>query len=139
MPPPTGPDLDEYLRWDDWRVLGAFANGEGGEHARRLRERDFFRMIWETSEFPADEELARFDEAKRLVDDLEPVSRDAGKSWYKSASADDLLVAEPHPGGKTELLSDCSGIVGSLKPSRRKRLYVAPDRRRVAEERLKRL
>ena len=44
--------LQEYLDWDDWRVLGLFAAGEGGEHAKRLRERDLFREIRHTPAYP---------------------------------------------------------------------------------------
>ena len=37
FPPPTGERLDEYLDWDDWRVLGALKSDEGGEHGRAGR------------------------------------------------------------------------------------------------------
>ncbi len=36
FPRPTGPDLDRYLEWDDWKVLGLLADGRGGEHGQRI-------------------------------------------------------------------------------------------------------
>ena len=40
FPAPTLEGIDEYLRWDDWRVLGQLSEGKGGEHGNRLRKRE---------------------------------------------------------------------------------------------------
>ena len=56
FPPPTPDQIADFLAWDDWRVLGVLAAGGGGDHGRRLRERDFFRWVWETPEFRSDED-----------------------------------------------------------------------------------
>ena len=34
--PPKGSGLVDYLQWDDWRVLGKLAEGNGGEHGVRI-------------------------------------------------------------------------------------------------------
>jgi HD superfamily phosphohydrolase len=134
LPPPS--ELDAYLAWDDWRVLGAFANGEGGDHARRLKERDLYALVWETSEFPDENELARFANAEAALADFAPFAGDAGKSWYKTVRGEDLLVAAENPGGQTGPLSTCSGLVRHLNPSRCRRLYVAREHRQEAQARL---
>jgi uncharacterized protein len=135
FPRPVVEELDEYLRWDDWRVLGRLIEGEGGEHGRRLVARDFYRQVWETPEFPSPEDEERFAEAEQMLGDLEPVRRDAAKSWYKVGEAD-LLVSAAHPGDKTKPLSMCSTIVGKMQPSRCARLYVRPEHRAEAHQRL---
>jgi uncharacterized protein len=48
FPRPVGRELEDFLRWDDWRVLGALAAGDGGEHGRRLAQRDHFREAYHT-------------------------------------------------------------------------------------------
>ena len=58
--------LDEFLAWDDWRVLGLLASGAGGEHGKRLSGRDHYRLVFQTNEVqtPVDKaRLARVREA----------------------------------------------------------------------------
>jgi len=57
FPRPDGSDLEEYLRWDDWRVLGLLASGGGGEHGRRLSTRDHFREVYHSPESPKPEDM----------------------------------------------------------------------------------
>jgi HD superfamily phosphohydrolase len=56
FPTPRGEDLKEYLKWDDWRVLGNLADGGGGEHGQRLASRQHFRRVYATPEVCLDEE-----------------------------------------------------------------------------------
>jgi hypothetical protein len=58
---PRGRNLDRYLDWDDWRVLGLLANGKGGEHGTRLARRDHFREVVHTPETPSQDDLARLE------------------------------------------------------------------------------
>ena len=39
FPKPTDKELENYLQWDDWQVLGLLADGKGGEGGRRLADR----------------------------------------------------------------------------------------------------
>jgi HD superfamily phosphohydrolase len=135
FPAPVGNDLDEYVKWDDWRVLGAFAQGLGGEHARRLKDRDFFRSVYETPEVPNAADEVRLSNAWLALDGLTPVRCDATKSWYKVGS-DDLPVASSNMGGRTMLLSECSSIVRQMVPSRSIRIYVSRENRAIAKQRL---
>src|SRR5260370_36864746 len=48
FPRPVGAELAEFLMWDDWRVLGALAQGGGGDHGQRLARRDHFREVYHT-------------------------------------------------------------------------------------------
>ena len=135
FPPPVGDGLDEYIAWDDWRVLGLFSQGHGGEHARRLKDRDFFRLVYETPEVPSLEDEAQLSAAFSTLDGLLPVQREARKSWYKVGS-DDLPIAASNAGGRTMPLSACSAIVRQMAPSRSVRLYVSKTHRPVAKKRL---
>ena len=138
FPRPVAEELDGYLRWDDWRVLGKLIEGEGGEHGQRLVGRNFYRQVWETPEFPSAEDEVRFAEAEQTLNDLKPVRREAGKSWYKVGEAD-LPVSAARAGDKTKPLSMCSTIVGKMQPSRCARLYVKPEHRAEAQKRLEAL
>lgn len=135
FPPPTNEGVEEYLSWDDWRILGEFSRGLGGEHARRLMERDFYRLAWETPEFPIQDDLNRLTSAEEAIGDLAPVRRAAEKSWYRIGS-EDLPVAARHPSGRTVNLSMCSTIVKDMTPSRCIRLYVPVERMNGAKSRL---
>jgi len=135
FPAPVGDELDEYIAWDDWRVLGLFSEGQGGEHARRLKDRNFFRLVYETPEIPSVEDEAQLEAAFLCLDGLNPVRREARKSWYKIGS-DDLPVAASNAGGRTMLLSECSSIVRQMAPSRSVRLYVSKEDRSVAKQRV---
>jgi hypothetical protein len=97
-------------------VLGKLIEGEGGEHGQRLVTRGFYRQVWETPEFPSAEDEERLGKAEEAIEDLQPVRREAGKSWYKLGEAD-LPVSAAHAGDRTKPLSMCSTIVGNLRPS----------------------
>ena len=70
FPKPTDEELDEYLLWDDWRVLGLLADGKGGEEGTRLAKRDHFREIIHTPETPSTEDLERLEKWRRALGDL---------------------------------------------------------------------
>lgn len=138
FPAPVGSGIDEYLAWDDWKVLGAFSEGNGGEHATLLKERNFFRMVWETPELPNEQDYERLAEAESALASLHPVRREAGKSWYK-VGVDDLPISASHPGGETKPLSMCSAVVKDMKPSRCVRLYIRIEDRQEAKSRVESL
>ncbi|MGA7454517.1 MAG: HD domain-containing protein, partial [Rhodoplanes sp.] len=48
FPSPTA--IEDFTKWDDWRVLGALAGGAGGENGSCLCDRNFFRLVWEGEE-----------------------------------------------------------------------------------------
>jgi hypothetical protein len=133
FPAPDAAGLKEYLRWDDWRVLGELSNGGGGDHGRRLASRDFYRSIYETPEFPSESDDAQLEAVATALDTCLALRSEAGKSWYKLGETD-LPVAALNHGEKSRLLSQCSTIVGNMKPTRRTRLYVRKEDRAKAIE-----
>jgi hypothetical protein len=138
FPKPIGDDLDAYLGWDDWRVLGLIAQGEGGEHAARLARRDHYREITHTSEAPTADELERLDRWRTMLGDQIAAEIPAEKSWYKTGQKDVQIMAETaRPDVKP--LSTFSSVVKNMKPVRQVRLYAIPEERDRARSRMKQL
>jgi HD superfamily phosphohydrolase len=133
FPPPDDNGLKEYLRWDDWRVLGELSNDNGGEHGKRMVSRDFYRLAYETPEFPTDADDAELEKIAGALGNRLALRSEASKSWYKLGDTD-LPIAPLNSGEKPRLLSQCSTIVGNMKPTRRTRLYVRREDRAKATE-----
>src|SRR5439155_21379018 len=57
FPKPEGQGLKDFLRWDDWKVLGLLSEGQGGEHGERLARRNHYREIFHTPEVPKAHDL----------------------------------------------------------------------------------
>lgn len=71
---PDATNLDEYLEWDDVRVLVELrrSSGDGspsGDHARRILERDHYRDAYHTHEHPSSAQLRRWGELCQSVAD----------------------------------------------------------------------
>ncbi len=135
FPIPKGRKLDQYLKWDDWRVLGHISSGKGGDHGRRLAERDHFREIRHTQETPDETDLDNLDEWRGKLGELLAAEISAEKSWYKIGSADVPVIADLSP-RDVKSLSSYSSIVGSIKPVRQVRMYVHEENREAAEAKL---
>ncbi len=132
--PVVGPELDEYLRWDDWRVLGIVSSGQAGRDGEILQSRRNDRVIFETSEVPAPEELAQFDRIVEAVGELLTFTDDAESSWYKLGS-DDILIDVSARSARSDLtpLSQLSPVVRGLQPVRQRRIYVRLENRDKAQ------
>lgn len=129
FPTPLGGELDEYVRWDDWRVFGKLAAGEGGPHGERLRSRNHYRLIWHTSESPELPELEKLDEVKSALGSLLVDEAVSEKSWYKTGQPDIPIVTNP-PESTVKPLSTFSPIIEQLKraPHRQTYLYALPEK-----------
>ncbi len=65
---PSKDSIEDYLAWDDRRVFNALedmiAQGkEGSDHARRILERDHYRVAFHTVEHPSDAQIRRWNQA----------------------------------------------------------------------------
>ena len=81
---PNDREIGDYLAWDDWRVLGKLAAGEGGEHGRRLASRNHYREVYHTPESPTASDLERLDQARDALGDLvcaESARKSHGTRW----------------------------------------------------------
>jgi hypothetical protein len=94
FPSPDDTGLDEYLRWDDWRVLGLLAEDKGGEHGRRLATRAHFREVHHTPETPAPEDIALAERVTDALGTLLAAEETAEASWYKPGRPDIPVVSE---------------------------------------------
>ena len=126
FPKPTGNELDEFLKWDDWRVLGKLADGQGGEHGKRLCERNHFREIYHTPETPTQRDLSRFEKVCKDLGEKLRVVVPAEKSWYK-VDETDIPIRSDNPEGQISPLSRLSSVIAGLKPIRKQMAYCAPE------------
>jgi HD superfamily phosphohydrolase len=122
FPRPTDTELAEFLRWDDWRVLGALANNEGGEHGQRLANRNHYREVYHTPESPKAEDLLVLDRVRPALGELLRAEQRAEKSWYKVGKPD-IPVISDNPGRPVLPLSRFSTFVGEIQPTGKVILY----------------
>lgn len=125
--------LEAFLDWDDWKVLAALKQGQGGEHGKRLTERNHYREIYHTPEAPDSNDLARLHEVKSVLGTLVSAEVSASKSWYKAGPSDILIQSEAED-NKVVLLSLHSSIIGSIRSNAQVLLYVKPEDARVARQ-----
>ena len=128
FPDPKGKHLDKYLQWDDWHVLGLLQRGKGGEHGKRLAERNHFREVIHTSETPSADDLERLAKWREALGELLAAEMPAEKSWYKAGPADIQVLADT-PKSEVEPLSKYSSVVRNMEPIRQVRLYSRPEYR----------
>jgi uncharacterized protein len=135
FPTPDDVGLEEYLRWDDWRVLGALAQGDGGKHGRRLASRDHFREVYHTPEVPQKRDLDRLDRARQALGTLLAAEESAAKSWYKVGQEDIPVVSETKE-ESVRPLSDYSSMVANLQPNSQVLLYARSEEADEARQRI---
>lgn len=133
FPTLVGDGLEEYLKWDDWRVCGKLSDGGGGEHGERLRNRNHYRMIFETPEIPNDSDKKRFELVREKLGNLVSHDARAGKAWYKLSEDQDIPVVSENPVGQVLPLSEHSAAVKGLKQTNRMMLYCTAENKEEAK------
>ena len=132
---PAPERLDEFLAWDDWRVLGMLASGRGGEHGKRLSGRNHFRLVFQTNEVQTPGDKARLAKVRESLGGLLAAEMPAGKSWYKTGDTDirveDGRTHEPVP------LSVRSSVVRNLGNNDQVLLYCSTENRSEATNKVK--
>ena len=136
FPPPTGNGINQYLEWDDWKVLGHLHSGGGGEHGRRLAHRDHFREIYSTPEIASQAEMERLAAVKKKLGQRVAAEESAAKSWYKTGDPDIQVISGRYK-SRAEPLSRYSSVVKNLAKNNQVRLYAKPEdagsARKIAE------
>ena len=133
FPKPEGDGLEEFLKWDDWRVLGCLSDGAGGEHGERLRTRNHYRRIYATNEVCTGEDLVTLGQIRAALGAMLAAEEPANKNWYKTDKTDIPVFNET--GDKTVApLSYYSSVVANMKANNQVLLYVKPEDRTAATE-----
>ncbi len=133
FPPPD--EVDKFLEWDDWRVLGLISEKKGGDHGKILRKRKHYRMVFSTPEVVNPDGIGKVAELNDKLKEYECVVRNAEKSWYKSGS-EEIKVWQTSGGTKRSVpLQTLSPVVDGLIKVNQRRLYV-PERHRSKAESL---
>ena len=133
FPSPIEADLDKYLAWDDWRVLGLLADGKGGEHGERLASRKHFRNVYHTPEVSTLADLEFLSKVKEALGDLIVAEESASKSWYKTGTPDIPVIRETK---KIEPLSNLSSVLAGLKANNQVLLYSRPENAEEARRKI---
>jgi uncharacterized protein len=122
--------LNQYLTWDDWKVLGKLSDGQGGVHGEIMRNRNHYRLVYETEEGfdgPAEQDRATtiFNKIEAATKSMGCVRRFSNRNWYGKNMKSDILV-RPSDGGSSSgiPLSRISAVVKSLRDVNQSRLYV---------------
>lgn len=136
FPPPTSVEaLQEYLEWDDWRVLGEVRSGGGGRDGRILRERTHDVCVYHTTEVPSIQELEQLQALTERLGDLISFVDEASRSWYAMGEDDVAVLCNPGKSyERVRRLSELSNVVAGLKPVRQRRVYVPREAKAAALE-----
>ena len=124
FPKPEGEELDHYLAWDDWRVLGLLSGGGGGEHGSRLSQRNHYRRVYDTPEVPTEKSNEELRNVREVLGDMIAAEVPAEKNWYKLGAPDIPVMGND---GRQAPLSVYSRVVASLKSNRQTFIYVRPE------------
>ena len=133
FPSPNGEHLKEFLAWDDWKLLGLLANGQGGEHGARLASRDHYRLAYGSPEISSEADLCLVEDIKKELGDLIVADEESSKSWYKTGRPDIPVVSNVDPGTVLPL-SKYSPVVLNMDPINQVLLYVKPELAEKAKE-----
>ena len=136
FPKSTGTELKEFLKWDDWKVLGLLADGRGGEHAKRIVERNHYREIYHTPEVCTDKDLRELDAVKTRLGNLLVAEESGKRSWYKTGSTDIPVYSRVRV-PSVQPLSKYSKVIENMKENNQVFLYVDAASKHEAEKLVK--
>jgi len=137
FPPPTSKaDIEQYLSWDDWRVLGLMQQGNAGEHGVIIAGRNHHRRVYQTSETPSLQEKEAAEQKFQKLSEFNPLYDLAQNSWYKFQSADIPVLKRNGNREEIESLSKLSSVVRELKSINQIRIYVPHAHKKAAVQTL---
>ncbi len=130
FPKPQGSELESYLEWDDWKMLGLIAENKAGDHGKRILNRNHYRKIYATKEVPDEDDLTQFDDAKTKLGNMLGFESVAEKSWYKVDKTDIPVLMDQ---SQKKSLSELSSPIYNMAPNKQQLLYVKPEDKDKAE------
>jgi HD superfamily phosphohydrolase len=136
FPKPEGAELKEFLKWDDWRILGLIGKGRAGEHGRRIIERNHFREIYHTPEVCSDKDDRELRIVKAKLGKFVVAQESAKKSWYKTGNTDIPVLSKVRR-PRVQPLSKYSKAIEGMKENNQVLLYVDGADREEAEKRIR--
>ena len=137
-PPDTKENLQKYLKWDDWKVLGIISRRIAKEEGEVFLNRNHFRNVYSTLEIPTKKELTAIGKIEQKFKEKNIcyfVDR-AEQSWYKLGEMD-IAICIDTENKKTVPLSSISNIIRNLKPIMQQRIFVPIDEVKNAKEIIK--
>ena len=116
--PDTIEQLSEFLKWDDYRVMGMLATGHGGEHGTRLMTRNHYRLVCELQESDATvadlaASVAQNEEVIQSLGDLVKHVTSPKTLWYK-AKGNDLILVDDDTHAQVGYFSQYSSLMRSI-------------------------
>lgn len=141
FPPPNSKEnVEEYIKWDDWKILGEISNSNAGEHGKRILDRNHYRVFYETAEVPDEKALNELDIISREAKDYIIFIDEADKSWYKFEKEYEIYIRDIRQSKKmAEPLSQCSSVVEGLRTIKQIRLYSTKEKQEDAIEKVAKL
>ena len=125
FPPPLGEDLQNFLEWDDWKLLGLLNSGKGGEHGNVWRLGTTFGGSFILREVSTQADFETLEAVKNKLGKQLVAEEFASKSWYKTGSPD-IPVLSDIGTQSVKPLSKFSIVVANLRANTQVFLYVEP-------------
>jgi hypothetical protein len=125
FPLPNVESIGDFLDWDDRKVMWLLDKC-GGEHGKRILDRDHYRLVLEAR---SDEEIGRIEEKRGELENRGYVIRDSSKSWYRPGDREMLIKRS---NGDVQPMSSISLVAKNIKESKCVRVYVKREDRDAA-------
>ncbi len=134
FPPPNNKkNIEKYLDWNDWKVMGEINGGKGGEHGHIIKDRKHHRCIFETKEVPDNTELEQYEAISDELGDEEAFFDSADNLWYKLGDKEIKILKRPNKESDELIpLSQLSSVANGLKAVNKRRFYFPYDKKNQA-------
>lgn len=122
-------DVNEYLEYDDIKILSMLKEKKELPHANNILMRNHYRLIDYTKEHADDKEIKEFDlKIEKIKKDIDGKDYFITQSW-KDKEKEEKEYEKPDfrvmiKGSKPELIITRSKIINNLEPLHQKRLYI---------------